>query len=207
MLTQAQSWLVLFDAAMRGAAQPWAIGLTLALTTLLIEDLAIAVGAALAAQGLISWEWAMLSVGMGIAVGDLGLYGMGLAANRVPYLRRRLIERDGRVSRAGLHLRRQLAGAILLARVIPGLRLVTYTACGFFRLPWWPFCAWVALAVTVWTIGLMAFGAWLGGPLGSALGLPAPVAVAIPIVVLALGLSLIRRPYVSTGTSDVKAAP
>ena len=207
MLTQAQFWLDLFDAAMRGAAQPWAIGVALALTTLLLEDLAIAVGAALAAQGIISWEWAMLSVGFGIAAGDLGLYGLGLAANRVPYLRRRLIERDGRVSRAGLHLQRRLAGAILLARVIPGLRLVTYTACGFFRLPWWPFCAWVALAVTVWTVGLMAFGVWLGGPLGAALGLPAPVAVAIPIVVLALGLSLIRRPAAAAGRADVKAAP
>ncbi len=207
MLTQWQYWLELFDTALRGAAQPWAIGVVLALTTLLLEDLAIAAGAALAAQGIISWEWAMLSVGFGIAAGDLGLYGLGLAANRVPYLRRRLIERDGRVSRAGLHLQRRLAGAILLARVIPGLRLITYTACGFFRLPWWPFCAWVALAVAVWTVGLMAFGAWLGGPLGAALGLPAPVAVAIPILILALGLSLIRRPGTSVGRADVKAAP
>ena len=91
----------------------------------------------------------MLSVGLGIGLGDLALYGLGLAANRVPYLRRRLIERDGRVSRAGRHLHRRLAPAILLARVIPGLRFITYTACGFFRLPWWPFCLGVVLAVTL----------------------------------------------------------
>lgn len=194
MLTDWQSWQDLFDAAMRGATQPWVIGLVLALTTLLLEDLAIAAGAALAAQGSISWEWAMFSVGAGIAAGDLGLYALGLAARRVPYLRQRLIDRPGAAGRLSLHLERRLAGAILLARVIPGLRLVTYTACGFYRLPWWRFCAWVALAVAAWTVGLMGLGAWLGGPLGAALGLPAPVAVAIPIVVLAVALSLVHRP-------------
>ncbi|MCB0060273.1 MAG: anion permease, partial [Caldilineaceae bacterium] len=60
------------------------------------------------------------------------------------------------------------------------------TACGFFRLPWLPFCAWVVLAVTVWTVGLMGLGALLGAPLEAAFGIPAPLAVAIPIVVLAL---------------------
>lgn len=186
-----QAWAGWFDAALHGAAQPWVIGLALALTTLLLEDLAIAAAAALAAQGSISWEWAMFSVGAGIAVGDLGLYGLGLAANRWPYLRGRLTL--GRASKLALHLEHRLAGAILLARVVPGLRLVTYTACGFFRLPLAPFCAWVALAVTVWTVGLMGVGALLGGPLEKALGIPAPVAVAIPITVLALGLSLVGR--------------
>ena len=197
-----QAWAGWFDAALHGAAQPWVIGLVLALTTLLLEDLAIAAGAALAAQGSISWEWAMVSVGAGIAVGDLGLYGLGLAANRWPYLRRRLTL--GRAGLLALQLERRFAGAILLARVIPGLRLVTYTACGFFRLPLAPFCFWVALAVTVWTVGLMGAGAVLGGPLEQALGIPAPVSVAIPIIVLALGLSLVRRPAASLAANAAK---
>lgn len=204
MLTPTQSLLDLFDAALHGAAQPWLIGLVLALTTLLLEDLAIAAGAALAAQGSISWEWAMFSVGAGIALGDLGLYGLGVAANRWAYLRRRLAL--GRGGRLALHLENRLAGAILLARVIPGLRLLTYTACGFYRLPLLPFCAWVVLAVTVWTVGLMGLGALLGAPLEAALGIPAPLAVAIPIVVLALGLSMLPRrvaPMAAHGAREV----
>ena len=195
----------LFDAALHGAAQPWLIGLALALTTLLLEDLAIAAGAALAAQGSISWEWAMFSVGAGIALGDLGLYGLGVAANRWPRLRRRLAL--GRGARLALQLEQRLGGAILLARVIPGLRLLTYTACGFFRLPLLTFCAWVVLAVTVWTVGLMGLGVLLGAPLEAALGIPAPLAVAIPIIVLALGLSMLPRRVAPTAAPGAKEMP
>jgi membrane protein DedA with SNARE-associated domain len=202
MLSDWNSASALFDAALQGATRPWLVGLVLALTTLLLEDLAIAAGAALAAQGSISWEWAIASVGMGIALGDIGLYGMGRAANQWAWLRRRLTL--GRGSRVALHLENRLAGAILLARVIPGLRLLTYTACGFFRLPLLPFCAWVVLAVAVWTVGLMGLGALLGGPLEAALGIPAPLAVAIPIVVLALGLSLWPRGARPVAASDVR---
>ncbi len=205
MPTDWNSAAALFDAALQGAAQPWLIGLVLALTTLLLEDLAIAAGAALAAQGSISWEWAMFSVGAGIALGDLGLYGLGMAANRWPYLRKRLAL--GRGARLAQQLEQRLAGAILLARVIPGLRLLTYTACGFFRLPLLPFCAWVMLAVTVWTVGLMGLGALLGASLEAALGIPAPLAVAIPIVVLALGLSMLPRRVVPLATPDAREVP
>jgi membrane protein DedA with SNARE-associated domain len=82
--------------------------------------------------------------------------------------------------------------------------LLTYTACGFFRLPWLPFCAWVVLAVTVWTVGLMGLGALLGAPLEAAFGIPAPLAVAIPIVVLALGLSLWPRAARPVAAADVR---
>ncbi len=172
-------------------AQPWVICVALALTTLLLEDLAIAAAAALAVQGKLSWELAFLAVGGGIAIGDLGLYGLGLAANRLAFLRRRLIE--GR----GTWVREQLSGrfasAVLLARVIPGLRLVTYTACGFFSLPFWPFCAWVVFAVALWTAGLLWLSAVVGAALVLLLGIPAPVAVALPIIALALLLGLLRR--------------
>ena len=86
-----------------------------------------------------------------------------------------------------------MAGAVLLARVVPGLRLVTYTACGFYRLPFWRFCAWVVLAVTAWTAGLMWLSATIGVALSQALGIPPAVAVALPIVLLALVLMLWRR--------------
>lgn len=192
MLTDWNTWLAMFNAAMRGAAQPWVICMALVLTTFLLEDLAIAVGAVLAVQGLLSWELALLAVGGGIALGDVGLYGLGAAANQVPYLRRRLI--DGRGNWVGTQLANRYVGAILLARVVPGLRLVTYTACGFYRLPFWPFCAWVALAVAAWTAGLMWLSSVLGDALSAALGIPPALAVALPIVLLALILMFWRRP-------------
>ncbi len=192
MLTDWGGWVAMFEAALRGAAQPWVICIALVLTTFLLEDLAIAAGAALAVQGSLSWELAIAAVGGGIALGDLGLYGLGLAANKVAYLRRRFVL--GRKNWVARQLERRFASAILLARVIPGLRLLTYTACGFFRLPFGPFVAWVLLAVSLWTVGLMWLGAALGLALSDALGIPAPLAVGLLIVLLALGLSLLRRP-------------
>ncbi|HSI57650.1 MAG TPA: VTT domain-containing protein, partial [Ideonella sp.] len=137
------------QAALGGMAEPWLIAVALALTTLLLEDLAIAAGVALATQGAISWGLSLAVVGGGIALGDLGLYALGLAATRVPGLRQRYIGERSLWARE--QLLQRLASAVLLARVIPGLRLVTYTACGFLRVPLRPFTAWVAVAVSFWT--------------------------------------------------------
>jgi membrane protein DedA with SNARE-associated domain len=191
MLIDWGHWPAFFDAALLGAAQPWLICLALVLMSFLLEDVAIAAGAALAVQALLSWELALLAVGGGIVLGDVGLYGLGWAARSVPALRRRLV--DGRAGWLGGKLARRYAGAIVLARVVPGLRLVTYTACGFYRLPFALFCIWVVLAVAVWTGGLMGLSAWIGTALRQALGIPPALAVALPIVLLALVLMLWRR--------------
>ncbi len=183
--------LAWFQAALAGMAAPAVIALVLALTTLLLEDLAIAAGVALATQGVISWELSLAAVGGGIALGDLGLYAMGLGATRVPWLRRRYV--GDRSTWAREQIMRRLPSAVLLARVVPGLRLVTYTACGFVRVPIVPFTAWVMLAVTLWTVGLYGLSAAIGQALSKHLGLPLPLAVAIPILVLAAAVPLVRH--------------
>jgi membrane protein DedA with SNARE-associated domain len=175
-----------FDAALAGLAAPWAIALALAITTLLVEDLAIAAGVAVAAQGALSWGASFAAVAAGIAIGDLGLYALGLAATRVVWLRRRVAA--GRSAWAREQLLRRLPSAVLLARVIPGLRLVTYTASGFLRVPLAPFCAWVGIAVLLWTAGLYALSAALGHAIAARFGVPVPVAVALPLVAIALVL-------------------
>lgn len=179
-----------FQHALGGMASPAVIALALALTTLLLEDLAIAAGVALATQGLISWPLSLLAVGGGIALGDLGLYALGLGATRLPWLRRRYV--GERSAWARERIERRLGTAVLLARVIPGLRLATYTTCGFVRVPLGPFCAWVALAVALWTLGLYALSAAIGQALATRLGLPPAVAVALPILALAAAFPLLR---------------
>jgi membrane protein DedA with SNARE-associated domain len=185
---EASTWVA---HVLAGMASPAVIALVLALTTLLLEDLAIAAGVALAAQGAISWGLSLFAVGAGIAVGDLGLYGLGLLATRVPWLRRCYVGEKSTWAREKIV--RRLGSAVLLARVIPGLRLATYTASGFVRVPCLPFTLWVLLAVTLWTVGLYVLSAAIGQALALTLGLPAPVAVALPIVVLALLVPLWRR--------------
>lgn len=178
-------------AALDGMADPAVIALVLALTTLLVEDLAIGAGAALATQGTVSWELAFLAVGGGIAVGDLGLYALGAGARRVRWLE----QRYGGPRREALRerLTRHLPGAVLLARVVPGLRLLTYTAGGYLRIGLPAFTAWVLVAVTAWTAGLFALSSAVGHALAARLGIPAPLAVALPVLVLALAVPLARR--------------
>lgn len=178
--------LAWFQAALAGMAAPAVIALALALTTLLLEDLAIAAGVALATQGVISWELSLVAVGGGIALGDLGLYAMGLGATRVPWLRKRYVGDKSTWARA--QIVRRLPSAVLLARVVPGLRLATYTACGFVRVPLGPFTAWVLLAVVLWTLGLFVLSAAIGQALARHLGLPPAIAVALPIAALALAV-------------------
>ncbi len=191
MLSSWHSVPAWFEAALAGMASPAVIALVLALTTLLLEDLAIAAGVALATQGLISWELSLLAVGGGIALGDLGLYAMGHSATRLPWLRRRYM--GDKSLWACEQLVRRLPSAVLLARVIPGLRLVTYTTSGFVGVPLLPFTGWVLVAVSLWTLGLYGLSAAIGQALAQHLGLPPAVAVALPVVLLALAVPLVRH--------------
>ena len=182
--------LAWFQGALAGMASPAVIAIVLALTTLLLEDLAIAAGVAQATQGLVSWPLSLAAVGGGIALGDLGLYGVGLAATRVPWLRRRYLGQKSLWAREQIVQR--LGSAVVLARVVPGLRLATYTASGFVRVPLLPFSAWVLLAVTLWTTGLYGLSAAIGEALARHLGLPPALAVALPIALLAVAVPMLR---------------
>jgi membrane protein DedA with SNARE-associated domain len=185
--TDAVAWA---QAVLMGMGAPWVIAIVLALTTLLLEDLAIAAGVALATQGAISWELSFVAVAGGIAAGDLGLYACGLAARRVAWLRRRYI--GERSTWAQAQLVRRLPSAVLIARVVPGLRLLTYTSCGFVRVPFLPFTGWVLLGVLLWTAGLYGLSVAVGHALAEHLGVPPALAVALPILVLAAVVPLIR---------------
>ena len=193
MLNDWQALAAWFHGALAGMADPAVISLVLALTTLLLEDVAIAAGVALATQGALSWGLSLAAVGGGIALGDLGLYALGLGATRVPWLRRRYIGEPSAWAQA--QIVRRLASAVLVARVVPGLRLVTYTACGFVRVPFWPFTAWVVVAVALWTTGLYALSVAIGNALAQHLGLPPAVAVALPILLLAAAVPLWRATH------------
>lgn len=184
-------WANALETTLGGMASPAAIALALALTTLLVEDLAIAAGVALAAQGAVSWGVSFAAVAGGIALGDVGLYALGVGATRIAWLRRRL--RPERSAALRERLVDALPSAVLLARVVPGLRLVTYTASGWLRVPLAPFCAWVAVAVAAWTAGLYLLSAALGHAIVQATGLPPALAVALPVVALALAIPLWRR--------------
>jgi membrane protein DedA with SNARE-associated domain len=169
----------------------WFAGLGLILTSFLVEDAAIAAGAALAVEGMMSWQAAFLWVACGIALGDLLLFGLGYGARSVPWLRKRFIDNqasDGVREK----LQSSLITAVFVARAIPGLRIVTYTTCGFLNVPFVRFAALVVCACAFWTAGLLWLSSTLGRSIAGALGIPPAFAVAGVVIVIALAVPAIQ---------------
>ncbi len=170
--------------ALNGMGEPWFIVTALILTTFLLEDVAIAAGVSLATNGNLSWLLAFTAVAAGIALGDVLLYWLGAGARRIKWLEKRYITADTR--KITESLQSHLISATLLARVIPGLRLFTYTACGFIKVSFPKFTFWVVIAVIVWAASLFWLSATTGHALASLLGVPESVAVTLPIIAIAL---------------------
>lgn len=189
-LTTLAGWLALLSPD--GMPSPLVIALSLALLTLLLEDAAIAAGVALGLAGQVSWELAFLSVAGGIAVGDLLLYAAGAGLLKLPALARR-VEGAPRAERARALLHRNLATAVFVARVVPGLRLAVYTAAGALAAPLGRFTLLVCVAVAAWTGGLFALGAGLGHVLSMTLGLPGWAVALALLLPLALIPTLAAR--------------
>jgi membrane protein DedA with SNARE-associated domain len=180
------------DEALHQLTYPWLIALSLVLTSYWLEDVAIAAAVASATQGHLSWAAAYGAVVLGIASGDILLYALGSSARRMKWLRRRLLNpRQSEQWRERLDA--DLLSAVLLARVIPGLRFVTYSACGFVQVALPAFCVGVLLAVITWTAGLFALSALSGQALADTLGVSPTWAALVPVAVLALSSMIWRR--------------
>lgn len=135
----------------------------------MLED-AATVGAAMAVQdGRIALPVALVALYIGIVLGDLGLYGLGRLAALVPWFLR-LIPQP-RQERGREWLERHVFKIVFVARFMPGVRLPTYTACGFLRASLAKFALAAVLATLIWTTLLfgvsLRVGAVIMGHLGA----------------------------------------
>lgn len=124
--------------------------ISIILLSYLLEDLAIITAALLAADNSISPSLALLAIFIGIATGDIGLYGLGLLAAKWRGLRYRLLSNKAmRIIRQRLKTHTMLNIAII--RFIPGLRTIGFTLSGLFRVNFIQFMTSVLLATALWT--------------------------------------------------------
>lgn len=132
--------------------------------TLVLEDATTILAAIDAAGGGIAIWLALVSLYAGVVLGDLGLYGLGRLAIAVPLLRGWVGEKRIRRGRAWLRKRPgRLIRVVFVSRFMPGMRLPTYTVCGFVRAGFRQFAIGAILAVVVWTSILFAVSMRLGG--------------------------------------------
>jgi membrane protein DedA with SNARE-associated domain len=134
--------------------------LAIILATFILEDATMVAVGVMAADSLVSVPLALGSLAAGIALGDLGLYGIGRLAITHPRLRRWLHSERFTPFRSWLDKR--LYATVIAARFLPGARLPTYLACGFFAVPFPRFGLPVIGATLVWTVLLFACSYYFG---------------------------------------------
>ncbi len=138
--------------------------------TFILEDAATVIAAMQAGDHKLSVTLALLSLFAGIVLGDLGLYGLGWLSARLPWLSRFLPPRRQAAIRGWLSGR--VFKVVFASRFLPGLRLPTYTTCGFVGADLKQFTLAAIVATICWTSLLFAaslvmgqflmnhFGAW-----------------------------------------------
>ena len=144
--------------------------LAIILATFILEDAATVLAAMQAEAGAVSVGLALVSLFVGIVLGDLGLYGLGRVSARLRWVTRLLPPHHQDTVRAWLSGR--VFKVVLVSRFLPGLRLPTYTTCGFLGADLRQFTSAAIVATICWTsllfgvslrIGQLLidhFGAW-----------------------------------------------
>ena len=147
---------------------------------------------------IVLWQ-VVVAMEAGTVLGSSLLYLLARRAGRG------VVERYGRfigigpaqLDRAEVQLRRRGAIAVVLGRLLPGLRVVTAVACGVFRVPYRVFLPAMSLGGLVYIIGYTMLG-YFAGPavLGVVEALHLPLGLVGsggPLLVLLVALVLIRR--------------
>ncbi len=109
------------------------LSLAIVLCAAFAEDVTTVVVGVLAADGLVDIPLAFLSIYAGIAIGDTALYSLGAFARSRPWLAD-YIEHDFTASFKSW-LEQGYAFKAFSGHFIPGFRMATYAASGFFRFP------------------------------------------------------------------------
>jgi membrane protein DedA with SNARE-associated domain len=138
--------------------------ISLALGTLISEDLTCISAGVLIQRGAIDPFSAIVACALGIFLGDLGLWAVGRIFGHIALTWRwvaRHLE-EGEIERLRMWLEKHAASAILGSRFLPGARLPLYVIAGVIRLPFATFALWASVAALLWTPLLVLATAKLG---------------------------------------------
>jgi membrane protein DedA with SNARE-associated domain len=184
--------------------------ISLAIATLVSEDLACVAGGLLVAHGQADWLVAILGCYVGILLGDLGLFAMGRWGGhglaKWSYFRKRFSPQ--RIEQAATAFQRIGPRAIFAARFLPGARVPMYFGAGMLNLPAQTFLFWTAVACAVWTpllVGVVAVGGdAVAGPLKKMLGSAWPALISAGLFFL-LAVRIVARAVTPIGRAKLVA--
>src|SRR5688572_24358762 len=137
-------------------------------------DMAMLIAGYRVAQGEMNLFWALALLEVATLLGGSILYWLGARGGR-PLLYRygRLVRLDrAKLDRAERWLEGRQATAIVLGRIMPGLRNVTVIAAGVFGVPYRIFLPSFALGSFLYIAFFFSLGMWVGPQAVAALALP-----------------------------------
>lgn len=178
--------LSLLDAA---ANDPILQFIAIIIGTFILEDAMTFLAAMQVAAGALPAWLALLALYLGIALGDVGLFGLGRLAATHPWARRYIGKRE--LDRARTWLNGRLMTAVISTRFLPGARLPTYTACGFLGVSFDRFVFSVIVGTILWTTLLFTVSIGFGLAVVSWFGeWRWPIGIAIALLLFILGRRL-----------------
>ena len=142
----------------------------LGLATFVQEDVPTLTAALLAGAGRLPWFWAWLGCGLGIWIGDALLYLMGRGLGRKALLSswaRRWVSEES-IEASESWFARRGSWMLVASRFMPGMRLPTYLAAGFLKLPFGRFLWVTGIVVVVWTVLIFVIAHHAGGRMQTA---------------------------------------
>jgi membrane protein DedA with SNARE-associated domain len=175
-------------------------GAAIVIGTFILEDATMVAVGVMAADRQIAVPLALASLATGIALGDFGLYGIGRLAARFPLVQRWVNTERLRPIRAWLN--DKLYVTVVTTRFMPGMRLPTYLACGFFAVPFRRFAIPVMGATVVWCALLFTCAYWFGVYTLSWLGIwQWPIALGAVFVLMMVGRARWKQALAKSGTA------
>ena len=147
---------------------PLTQGVLILLGTFVLEDAATILAALDVQVQQVSLAVALVALYLGIVLGDLGLYGLGKLAVSTPWARR--WAPPDRFSHSRDWLRGRVFTVVFVSRFLPGARLPTYTACGYFGASLPRFAMAAIVATLIWTTLLFSISLHVGRFMAEHLG-------------------------------------
>ncbi len=128
---------------------PWFQAAAIIVGTFILEDAATVAAAMQVEDNALPLWLALISLYAGIVLGDLGLYALGRLSAHIPWVARQLPQHRQETIRAWIDGR--IFKVVLGSRFLPGLRLPTYTTCGFVGADLRQFTLAAIIATGAWT--------------------------------------------------------
>lgn len=184
----------------------WLLLLAITVCAIFLEDITVVIVGVLAADGIVPIPLAIASLYIGASISDLSLYTTGLLSRTHPRLAR-YIDHDFTAPFRTWFLARY-SYLILAAHFVPGLRVTSYVASGFFRCPFRVFFPRALVSGLLLVMTLFTAAYWFGNLTSSWLG-PARwiVAALLVIALFFAGRYHLLRYRITHGDSPLPPLP